>query len=163
MRVFRAFNEFRYKIKHSFISLWTWFPVIWNDRQWDFNYTYKILRHKLHLQLKYALKKDRSLIQEKDNLERCIFLLDRLIADDYDEMYRLEHEKNWGAAVFHYHPVENGNYRIEITHSGVKTDEDEELMRKEFNDNVWKANNQFQKDKTELFDIINDNIDKWWD
>jgi hypothetical protein len=163
MRIFRSFNEFWYRTKHSFISLWVWFPVIWNDRQWDFNYFYKILRHKINLQLKYAMEKDRVLIQEKENLERCIFLLDRIIEEDYDEIYRLEHEKKWGAPVFHYYPTENGAYRIEVTHPNVKTEEDEELMKKEFNDNIWLANNQLQKDKTELFDIINDNIDKWWD
>ena len=34
-------------------NLWSWFPVIWKDRDWDQTFIYEVLIHKLEKQAKY--------------------------------------------------------------------------------------------------------------
>jgi hypothetical protein len=73
-------------IKSGIKSLFTWFPVIWGDHQWDHVYIYYILRKKLHLMEKFyeegntfSMCAPRTLRE----IKTCRILLDRMIKDDY--------------------------------------------------------------------------------
>ena len=42
-------KDFFRNIKHGLKNLYVWFPIIWNDRQWDFQSMLEILDKKLEL------------------------------------------------------------------------------------------------------------------
>ena len=69
------------KIKH----LYYWFPIIWDDRNWDWSYILIILNHKLKSVLDRWEKNQMYIGQSKDTkkIRICTLLLNRLIKDDY--------------------------------------------------------------------------------
>jgi len=73
-----------YNIKYGFRNLLRWFPIIWQDRGWDFIYIYIMLRHKLY----YTERSIRNGCLEGNKeeakiIQSCVEILDRLIEDDY--------------------------------------------------------------------------------
>ena len=66
-------------------NIWSWLPVIYQDRWWDHSFLYPILRKKLSLMEEGFRKHGHSVNSEKDadNIKKCVLLLDRLINDDY--------------------------------------------------------------------------------
>jgi len=81
MNPFRTFRYFKSCVR----SLIIWFPVIWNDREWDQHYLYVILHKKLQLMEKYHQEHGISADADKvaKDLRICVHVLDRLIKDDY--------------------------------------------------------------------------------
>jgi hypothetical protein len=74
-----------HKIKNGIINLIYWFPIIWNDRNWDTFYIYNILQFKLKRQYK-ALTSNKA-ISIHENLGRmkiCIELIERLKTNYYE-------------------------------------------------------------------------------
>ena len=47
--LFERTIAFQRNITQGFESLWKWLPVIWKDRQWDHQFIYEVIKHKLHL------------------------------------------------------------------------------------------------------------------
>ena len=75
-------------IKIGFKNLGYWLPVIWNDRDWDYWFIYRILRHKLksvYNEFEYGPK----IVEKQEDMAlevaHCISILDRLIDDRYFE------------------------------------------------------------------------------
>jgi len=74
-------------IKYGLKNLWYWLPTIWQDRDWDYYFIFKILqkkltKHRLWLEngspMPYVgIKKDIK------NIHLCELLLQRLLNDDY--------------------------------------------------------------------------------
>ena len=76
------FRDFRLGIK----NLITWFPIIWNDHQWDQVYIYIMLHKKLVLMQKFYEEGNTYCIKAPVTLKEikiCKFALERLIKDDY--------------------------------------------------------------------------------
>ena len=101
-------------------NLIKYFGVVWNDRDWDFVYIFRLLKKKLECVEKYTRRygcHENSTI-DADNMKRCIELIDKLIEDNYNI------------------PTD---YYISY-----------DLERKE-------------NDKEELFRILKNNIEHWWE
>lgn len=113
-----------------------WFPIIWNDRQWDQLFFYEIIRMKLILMeeafrspcayYKYSNK-------EAKNMRLCILLLDRLIKDNYMDNFHEYHYQKWSKP--------STRHRNLILH--------ENYLRKQ--------------DLEYLFHIIKKHVQNWWD
>jgi len=75
------------QFKQGVKNLITWFPVIWQDKQWDYGYFYPILQKKLELMEKFFRTRSYSVDGDKqaDKIKYAILLLNRLIEDDYWE------------------------------------------------------------------------------
>ena len=58
-----------------------WFPIIWNDYDWDHSYLLKIEQHKLKSMLKYFIKS--NLVKDNDiiirDIKLCISLIDIIL------------------------------------------------------------------------------------
>ena len=76
-------------IGKGFSNLIKWFPVIWNDRQWDHFFILQMLKFKLELMSKFFKTKALAMRSEEDaaNMDKCIHLLDRILKDDYKGSY----------------------------------------------------------------------------
>ena len=152
-------------IKYGIENLIKWFPVIWQDRDWDHYYLYVILKRKLkhmeHLHIHYSHLM--SAEQTAAQIKICVDLLDRLVKDEYDESaYKTYYEK-WGKPKFNWIPVDNECSSLEITNEKVKTEEDKKQETKDFRRAGDHERNMRKQDIEYLFNHMRKHIEGWWD
>jgi len=70
-------------IKNGLKSLWYWFPVIWQDRDFDYFFTLHVLRHSLKKLERGMYRRKNTKKTNLKELRIAILLLDRIIYDDY--------------------------------------------------------------------------------
>ena len=180
-------NNIGWKIRdiyRSIRSVIRWFPVIWNDRDWDDWYIYKILQTKLKFQSKYIGDRDIHTRAKRDAevMNICIRLIDKLMEDFYDMEYLDYHE-----STFSFVDSDKPDYkRLEITDTSENFDEffkkyplvykkvlkdgdknifslyeDGVLSKKRIAMNISQINHD--RARKLLFNVMGDNINRWWD
>ena len=130
------------KIKSFFVNVKKWFPILVEDRQYDYIYLYEVIRHKLVLMLElFSSEKASTLYVLKDvyEINYCIYLLDRLIADDYMTQ-------------------EATDYYVGKLNNTSKEPEPA-VVKQWFKDEIEAKN----KDRKELFNRLENHIEGWWD
>ena len=168
MRILKKIGDFfSHDLKAGIRNLIVWFPVIWQDRWWDYYFFYRILRHKLFLMEKSFRKHGCSVTspQEADNMKLCVLLLDRLLKDEYHEMTMKKHDEKWGEAELNCDPLEKNPdlYELRITHKNVKTEKDQEEERKMFKNAIEHEEYLKGQDLDLLFKTMRKYIQGWWD
>jgi hypothetical protein len=171
-------------IYRSIRSVIKWFPVIWNDRDWDDWYIYKILQTKLKFQSKYIGDRDIHTRAKRDAevMNTCVRLIDKLMEDFYDMEYLDYHE-----STFSFVDSDKPDYkRLEITDTSENFDEffkkyplvykkvlkdgdknifslyeDGVLSKKRIAMNISQINHD--RARKLLFNVMGDNINRWWD
>ena len=171
-------------IYRSIRSVIRWFPVIWNDRDWDDWYIYKILQTKLKFQSKYIGDRDIHTRAKRDAevMNTCVRLIDKLMGDFYDMEYLDYHE-----STFSFVDSDKPDYkRLEITDTSENFDEffkkyplvykkvlkdgdknifslyeDGVLSKKRIAMNISQINHD--RARKLLFNVMGDNINRWWD
>ena len=155
-------------IKYGIENLISWIPIIWQDRDWDQWFLYKVLQHKLkqmvRLQRKYGNSVNAHIYA--DQMQLCVNLLERLINDEYLENALKPHEKKWGESKMIWEPLpDNDNlcqlkrFHVDkaITPEQIKQ-EDKERMR------IYKHSDMLrEQDLDMLFKLMRKNIEGWWD
>jgi hypothetical protein len=139
-----------------------WFPTIWKDRDWDFDFIYEILKKKLQHTEKY-FRSDKvwsaNAIEDADNMRYAINLIEKLQQHDYlEEALQPFNEK---------FPDYKWEMDTEICEDNPKmkrfidksTPEQEELQNQCFD----KAHENEEKDYNELFDFLKTHLIGWWD
>jgi hypothetical protein len=166
--------QFKYNIRYwhrDFIigikNLIRWFPIVWKDRQWDYQFIYSVLRHKLHLTEQFIRYNGVHVknIQDADKIKKCVLLLDRLIKDKYHENIFDYHYKKWGSPEMIFSDVEDlSDYKsLNIEYPNVKTEKDRENQRKEFNLKIKSEEQMKDQDLDMLFKTMRKYIQTWWD
>lgn len=85
-----------YSIKQFFrriYNLYRWFPIIWEDQDWDQHYIYKVLKFKLENQAKYIGGNNRHLRAKRDAevMLLCCRLIDKIDNEEYmDEVHKCQ-------------------------------------------------------------------------
>jgi hypothetical protein len=161
-------------IQKSFISLTKgikniikWFPTIYGDRDYDSFFFFVIMRKKLiemeKLFREYGHHVDSK--EDADKMKVCINLLDRLIADEYEENEYKKIDEKLGEIDLNFKPITDrpGVYSCDVSRSGIKTEEDKEKEMKEFKEASQKAVAMKNQDKEMLFKLLNKHILTWWD
>ena len=90
------FGMLHWRIRNFLTScnnLIKWFPVIWNDRDWDGNYILKILQKKIEFQRKELVNANRHTRIESDNRDMTIVL--NLLERVREEYYQMECMDYW--------------------------------------------------------------------
>lgn len=137
------------KVKYFFINVKKWFPVLVEDRPYDYIYIYEVIKRKLELMLELFSSEDASslyVLQTVYEINYCIYLLDRLIADDYmvpeaSDYYLLK-----------------VNCYIEGKDNGY-VEANPEIVKQWFKEEEDARN----KDRKELFNRLEKHIEGWWD
>jgi len=154
-------------IKYGVLNLIKWFPVIWQDRDWDHYYLYVILHHKLkhmeHLHIHYSHLMSGS--QTATQIKICTNLLDRLIKNEYDESAYKAYYKKWGKSKFNWIEIpDKPRYTmLDITNEKVKTEKDKKQEKKDFLRAGDHERNIRKQDIEYLFNYMNKHIEGWWD
>ncbi len=105
-----------YKVKQFFkriYNLYRWFPIIWNDQDWDDHYIFEILKFKLKNQAEYIGGKDRYIGAKRD--AEIMMLCTRLIDKVQDEWYGREY-LDYQKSEMKFTPSEShpGSYEMEF-------------------------------------------------
>ena len=167
VKIFKKIWDFIiYDIPQGVESLFLWFKVIWNDRNWDQYFIYVILRHKLILMEK-NIRNGHTVgcDKEADNIKICILILDRIINDVYFEMVFDKHAAKWGEPKLEF--TDSEKYpdckTIDVVYKNVKTEKDKEQESKDFKRASNHERYLKQQDLDYLFKIMRKHIESWWD
>lgn len=169
------------KIKKGITKLIYWFPVIWEDRDWDHVFIYNILEHKLKAQSKYIGSRDIHTRAHRDAeiMMTCV----RLLEKDRDGFYEMEHmnyykDKNWfesveGEDVFEWkskivsHTFQEYFAKYPLIYKRVLNGEGPYNREgREDDDKIIAMNiSQINQDRAHklLFKMLEKNIQRWWD
>jgi hypothetical protein len=146
-------------IKHGIKNLYNWFPVIWDDYDWDHSTILTILKFKLdRMEKAFRSKHAMAVDSEKlaDQIKRCSLVLDRLIEDDYTAFDK--HDEKWGEISMEF----EGN-KLNIERPNAVTEEDKVKESKEFLDCCEHEDYLINQDLEFLFDTMKKHIRSWWD
>jgi len=164
-------------------NLWRWFPVIWEDRDWDHDYIYTLIRTKLNFQSDYIRKFGNHLDAGRD-AER-MRLVSRLIELEQEGFYTMEY-MGYHDTKYDFIPTDETKklYRIEDTLISESFDEYFKKYPRQYKRVLSGEINRYKrpvekKDKQVIameiahenqercrnliFKIMNDHIQRWWD
>jgi len=146
-------------IKDGISNLVKWFPVIWNDRDFDQYYIYKILATKFEHMEEFFRNNAWSTKanKEADRIMIAKNLAKRLSSENYLTNATVEYDKLYGGKnLFGSEPTDNLKFS-RLVNIGTKHQND-------MFDRACKHSEYMkQQDKDMLFDLIKKNIDAWWD
>ena len=89
-RIKYFYRNFIYGIK----NLWKWFPIIWNDRDFDHYYIWEVLKFKLSKQSAYLKKRNTHDSTERsvERMKLCITLINRIKTEYYTDEFHSYYE-----------------------------------------------------------------------
>ena len=170
--------------KQGIKNLWYWFPIIWKDKNWDQDYIYEVLKHKLKAQAKYISDNNRHTRAKQD--ARRIIICTKLIQSCQDETYATEYinyfeDKHWfepcegwsGYSTWEsetlYENFSDYFKKYPLVYKKVMKGEgpftldgkDEDDLKKVIAMNIAHLNQD--RARKLLFKIMEENIEKWWD
>ncbi len=105
-----------YKIKQFFkriYNLYRWFPIIWNDQDWDDHFIFEILKFKLKNQAEYIGYHDRHMSAKRDAeiMMLCVRLMDKVQHEYYGREYQDYYKSDMRFIPSESHP---GSYEMEV-------------------------------------------------
>lgn len=76
-------------IQYGIQNLIKWFPIIWQDRDWDYTYIYNLLQFKLEKQSKHCIKYALHTTSESDAqiMATCARLIEKIKEEFYETEY----------------------------------------------------------------------------
>jgi len=165
-------------------NLISWFPVIWNDFDWDYQSIYRILEHKLS-RMENVIRGGYAVDAEAtaDKIKFCSLLCKRLAECDYLERALIPHKRKWGSIGDLITKELPGGKRkwgsigdliTKELPGGMsewlgpkweKADTEEKRLQaeEEFRRAAIRADWRQEQDKNELFDAMKKYITGWWD
>ena len=149
-------------------NLIRWFPVIWNDRDWDSEFTLDILLKKLEHQRDFFLSKDTHLANSWETADEIDIAISKLRRtrdswEYYEQPTHDELDKKWGKGIMRTEKYGVNCREIIFDREFIKTPKDEAKYKKEFATKLAKAREEYAKDKAEAYLYLATNVDKWWD
>ena len=119
------FGRLHWRIRNFLTSchnLIKWFPIIWNDRDWDDVFILKILQKKIEFQRKELVNANRHTRIELDNRDMTLAL--NLLERVKEEYYNLECIDYWdNDMLFDNIPNNSGHKLVDIVTKSERYDE----------------------------------------
>ena len=159
---------FKYDIKYGVKNLIVYFPVIWNNREWDYLFLYKLMEKKLQ-RMEYNIRTyGHHVGNEKDanRIKECHEIITRLLADDYfGDNFEKDFTEKYGELDHFFTKVEDKpnlcQWNSDFTKT--KTKEEQEEANTEWHRLYKLAEEMKQKEKRKLFRKMATYIESWWD
>ena len=136
-----------YDIRYGVRNFFKWFKIVWQDRDWDDYYIFRVLLFKIR-NTRILIDKNQTFEGceiEVEKMKRCELLIQRLIDDNYAEEAG-------------YDPKRNFIERISVG-SYIASEQPKEELSLIF----ATAYKNREVEKKELFDILCNHIERWWD
>jgi hypothetical protein len=150
------------KIQYGIKNLITWFPVIWNDRQWDHIYFLMIVQKKLKLMESSFRKYGHHVGSEKDanKIHYAYLLTKRLIDDNYMENAFKRHTELFGELFMKF---DDKTHRVHINYVKANTPKEIQACNNLF-DKCCKHEDYLKNQDLNLLLLhFKKHLTKWWD
>jgi hypothetical protein len=151
-------------------NLWKWFPIIWQDRDWDQYYIYKVLQFKLKNQAKYIGNRDWHTGAKRDaeKMMTCVRLIDKIVDEYYGMEYMdyYDYDMNFpeGRLVMNITKDDLDNYFAMYPLTLKKTEAQYGDKGKDRSSKAMLMGMDRQEIARKLlFKILEQNIEGWWD
>jgi len=162
-------------------NLWYWLPVIWKDRNWDHQFIFDILSHKLKAQSAYIGGRGIHVSAERDAeiMMTCVRLIEK-VKDEYYGMEYMDYHKtkHWlepadkeGYSTWESRELEENFddyfakypliYKRVMNDEGVFNREGREDDKHIIAMNIAHINHD--RARKLLFKLMEQNIEGWWD
>ena len=162
-------------------NLWYWLPVIWKDRNWDHQFIFDILSHKLKAQSEYIGGRDihQNAKRDAEVMMTCVRLIEKVSSEWYIMEYMDYHKtKHWfepadkeGYSTWESKQIEENFddyfakypliYKRVLNGEGIfkleGTDDDKQRIAM----NIAHINHD--RARKLLFKLMEQNIEGWWD
>jgi len=141
-------------------NLFTYLPIVWNDRNWDDSYILILLRFKLQRVLLHLKKFSNHEDSHKDikYVNFCIGCLNRLLQNDYMSSFSKILVEKYGD----YISTEGKNNEVFLTRQKIITEEREHEYNIEFIDYCNNSYYAEERDRRMLFNVLTNHIKEWW-
>ena len=151
-----------YDIEHGIKNLYRWFPVIWNDRGWDYCFMFAVMEKKFDLMIGSFEKGANYVVGCNKQIERLKICKEicRRLKDDwwYHENTFMFHDKKWGQ--LDWNPIEGGEYKI--SRENIFTEDDRELELRVSRILYDRENKRKEEDLEILLTYIKKYWKVWW-
>lgn len=144
-----------------------WFPVIWRDRDWDYGFLLKLIRHKLAAMERCFASADAvsadagKLASDMHDVVTC---LDKYLADDFCAERFAAHVERWGAQVLRRAESAPGKPRVcEFCYSKATSPEQERQAFEEGIAIAVKADKASTDTLNAVFETLRTEVETWWD
>jgi len=150
-----------------------WAPIIWSNYDFDHDYLFEVIRFKLLMMVclfedsNWAVCADAH--RRADEMRHAVEMIDRILADEYDEEALMPHEAKWGKMRVYIEDLvlsdteDEPGARVIFKRDNVRGDREEEQEREEYLEVMREAANARDKEIHDLFGFIADHILDWWD
>lgn len=150
-------------------NVFRWLPKIWNQYDFDYGYSIDVFKFQLQKQAEYLESDKATTLSAKNNASRIRMVL-RLMEKVYDEDYVLEYidefEKIYGKGSSDITSVSTDNPKLSRLVSKYELSESKEKIREmnQVHRNLFLKSVEKQKRAHKLlWDLIEHNIQNWWD
>ena len=157
-----------YDLKYGVQNLIAYFPLIWQDRNWDYRFLYEMMNKKLE-RMEHNIRTyghHVNSIKDANQIKECHEIIKRQMEDDYYGIYfEKEFVEKWGESDSFFTRVKDRDNLCQWNHDyeKAKTALDKEIAQKEWFELIKKAEVIKQKEKRKLFRIMSSRIEHWWD
>lgn len=148
-------------IKNGIRNLIKWFKIIWNDRDWDEYFIYKILYHKLN-NMEQLFKSDKVIgarsLQIANELRLAKLLCKRILDDNYLSNALTDYYNKYTIddKLMTFENTEDKNYKQVVW---TKDKKQINMYRKASKHSEYME----QQDKNLFWSYISKKINGWWD
>jgi len=148
-------------------NVFRWLPIIWKQYDFDYRYSLEVFKFQLQKQAEF-LESDRAVtLCAKDKAKRIrtiLKLMDKVYEDDYACEYQKILKEMYGNNVldWRFEDTGRGDGSSYLRHEYEKWDNAEEISQTK--DELFKMSHEKQKRAHKLlWDLIEHNIQGWWD
>ena len=148
-------------------TVFRWLPIIWKQYDFDYRYSLEVFKFQLQKQAEF-LESDRAVtLCAKDKAKRIrtiLKLMDKVYEEDYACEYQKILKEMYGNNVLDwwFEDTGRGNGSSYLRHEYEKWDNAEEISQ--MKDELFKMSHEKQKRAHKLlWDLIEHNIQGWWD
>lgn len=156
--ILRILRRLEYGLLDRLHNLWRWFPIIWNDQDWDFHFTFEILKFKLTNVANRLESNNRYEGVERDveRIRLCIKLIDLVQTDHYQmQAYEFSTDSNIEA----YLDSHKSTTIKVLTNKKHRVYPNDNRNAVAMNVGIYKH----QQAKKILFSILERYIEYWWE
>jgi hypothetical protein len=144
-----------------------WFPIIWNDYDFDHNYLTIIIKHKLKAMEAFERSDNAWAMRAPeiaDQIKTVRLLLERIEKDEYHEMVFRHHDKKWGELDMWTTPCDRKDLvECSITRTKICDRDSYDQENKESKRLYKHVEYMKQQDINYAFELMARNYQGWWD
>ena len=158
--------DFFRNIKFFIRNLIYWLPILWDDRDWDYNYMLRILIHKLN-GMERLFREHGHLENSEEvanEIQSVVHDLSIVEGGLLDQVAYAEHERKWGEVSFEYLPTNNQEFfELRMNYPSAITQKQAEEAQADLMRLAKQADEDTFNLLLDAFTRMGEQLQGWWD